>query len=101
MKDKMLDILASAQGQRTQKQGWCYDPVEGREIPEWVVFERKTMLDAVNVERAIRGLSPIDVETLYHKAERRAEGHSDYSRKFALYCAWLAEGKENHFSSSD
>jgi len=70
--------LMDAQKLRPTKSKWI-----GTEL-EWIIYERKVMLDAVNVERFRRGLSAVlDV----NKAERCATGHVDYTQKFALYCA--------------
>jgi hypothetical protein len=56
--------------------------------PKWAVFERQTMLEAVNVMRVTYGLEPIAIEKV-GRAERCATGHSDYYLKFPLYCAEL------------
>jgi len=74
-------ILSNVQKLRPQKSKWA-----GSEL-QWVIDERKTMLDAVNSERFRRGLpAVIDIG----KAERSAMGHVDYTQKFALYCAEMA-----------
>lgn len=73
--------LMDAQKLRPTKSKWI-----GTEL-QWVIDERKTMLDAVNAERFRRGLLPV---TNVDKAERCAMGHVDYTQKFALYCAELA-----------
>lgn len=55
---------------------------------QWIVDERAAMLTVVNVHRARAGkssLSLVDVE----RVEGCACGHSDYARKFSLYCAEL------------
>jgi hypothetical protein len=57
---------------------------------DWVAFEAAIMLHEVNAFRAERGKAPVDMTTL-KKAEGGALGHSDYTRKFALYCLELAE----------
>jgi len=59
---------------------------------DWVFFERGVMLAAVNEERTRSNLPPCCVEMI-EKVERLAVGHSDYSSKFALYCAELALGE--------
>ena len=45
----------------------------GKPEPEWIVREREFMHQQVNIERV----------------ESMACGHSDYTRKFAIYCAEL------------
>lgn len=78
LRDRLLAVLEKAQKQRPQR----------READGWIAYERAEMLLAVNRERGSRGMPQLtnsDVET----AERGALGHSDYSRKFALYCADL------------
>lgn len=49
---------------------------------------RLMMLTKVNHERALLGKPIVMLETL-ERRERLAVGHSDYSEKFALYCAEL------------
>jgi len=75
-------VLIEAQKLRPQKSRWI-----GTEL-EWVIYERKVMLDAVNAERFRRGLPPV---TDIGAAERCAMGHIDYTEKFALYCAEICQ----------
>jgi len=60
--------------------------------PGWVVFERDTMLTAINKERLARGFDPLSLQ-MFMRVEQLAVGHSDYSTKLALYCAELAVGE--------
>lgn len=60
----------------------------GRTEVAWVIFERDTMFDAVTRERAKLGKGPVAM-TEVQRVETMACGHSDYGRKFALYCAEL------------
>jgi hypothetical protein len=76
------NILAEAQTSRPKLSRW----VDGE--LEWVLYERQVMFDAVNELRHTRMLSPIKMCRLMD-AERSATGHSDYTHKFALYCAEL------------
>jgi hypothetical protein len=55
---------------------------------EWILDERRAMLDAVNSRRAHLGKLPVPV-TDVERVERQAVGHSDYAHKFALYCTEL------------
>lgn len=73
---KMLAILTAEQEKR------------GDDL-SWISRELQVMLDAINTERTRRHLSPVTMETLQRR-ERLAQGHIDYSRKVALYCAELA-----------
>lgn len=86
--DVLRATLASAQEERPQRP----DLINGPDGPEceWAVYERARMYETVNAIRAERGLAPVPVEDVT-RVERLAVGHSDYSRKFALYCAELAE----------
>lgn len=87
----MLGVLRTAGKERPKRQEWVKDPMNARlDVPAWVLFEREAMLNAINVERAKRGATPIDVARLYRE-ECQAHGHSDYDRKYALYSAWLVE----------
>ena len=54
----------------------------------WVLHERAQMLRHVNKAREGVGRAPVS-EAAVRSAERQAEGHSDYTRKWALYCADL------------
>ena len=55
---------------------------------DWILAERQAMHQRVNDIRASRGLPPIDIAEV-ERVEWSAVGHSDYSRKFSLYCAEL------------
>ncbi|MBH0243106.1 hypothetical protein I3W98_10120 [Streptomyces cavourensis] len=83
----LLAVLTAAQEQRDQR-AHLVDGPDGPEC-EWAVFERSTMHQGVNDIRAERDLPPIPLEAVI-RVERLAIGHSDYSRKFAFYCAELA-----------
>jgi hypothetical protein len=43
----MEDLLADAARERPHRQQFVPDPLEGHESPEWVIFERQTMLTAL------------------------------------------------------
>lgn len=78
--EKLEKILSDAQAFRNIRNKWIGDELE------WVMFERQTMFDAVNNGRGILGMSPVSMAQVC-KAESNACGHSDYTHKFALYCA--------------
>lgn len=86
--DCLRATLAAAQGERDQRP----DLVNGPDGPEceWASYERTRMHETVNAIRAERGLPAVPVEDIL-RVERQAVGHSDYSLKFAFYCAELAE----------
>lgn len=55
---------------------------------EWWVYEIEEMTKEVNLFRRELGkedLTPADI----YRVEKEAEGHADYARKFAFYCAEL------------
>jgi hypothetical protein len=54
----------------------------------WIAAERRVMHVAVNEWRVQLGRPPIDIAAI-QRVEQWACGHSDYSSKFALYCAEL------------
>lgn len=85
--DVLLPKLEAAQAERP-KRGAFVKTASGREELGWVAFERDTMFDAVTRERAKLGKGPLPMKEI-ERVERMAVGHSDYSRKFALYCAEL------------
>lgn len=86
--DCLRATLATAQEERAQRP----DLVNGPDGPEceWTAYERTRMHDTVNAIRAERGLPALPVDDIV-RVERLAVGHSDYSLKFAFYCAELAE----------
>lgn len=86
--DVLRATLARAQEQRSQRPDLVDGP-DGLEC-EWTVYERARMHDTVNAIRGDRGLPPLPLDAIV-RVERLAVGHSDYSLKFALYCAELAE----------
>ncbi len=79
-------VLSKAQKSRSQKSEWI-----GTELA-WTLYERAVMLKAVNVVRSQRGF-PLAIEEDVRRADCCAAGHTDYSQKFALYCAELALGE--------
>jgi uncharacterized protein YkwD len=84
------EILCNAAQERSKRDDFV--DRDGETWPEWVFFERKTMTAAVNAERQKKGLPAVPPSEVI-RVERQASGHSDYSHKFALYCAELAIGK--------
>jgi hypothetical protein len=86
--DVLRAVLAAAQTEREQRPDLISGP-HGAECA-WAPYERGRMYDAVNTIRAERGLPPVPMEDI-DRVDRLAAGHSDYSRKFAFYCAELAE----------
>lgn len=62
-----------------------------RSLGGWTLRERKAMLTVVNEERKKGGMTPVTLEDV-QRVENLTIGHSDYSSKFALYCAKLALG---------
>lgn len=55
----------------------------------FVHVEMIAMLDAVNTVRAEGGLGSLDLADIA-RVEQQASGHSDYWRKYTMYCAELA-----------
>ena len=84
------EILAKAMQKRGSRQELVRDPFESYRTPGWVLFERETMLNAINAERQAAGLPAILIDAVVN-VERRACGHSDYQWKFSLYCSELVK----------
>jgi len=86
--DRLYAVLVAAQKERDQRP----DLIEGPDGPEceWARFERNAMWTEVNRICSERGLPPV-LLTQMLDAERQAVGHSDYSLKYALYCAEITE----------
>jgi hypothetical protein len=59
--------------------------------PEWAAFEIESLFSRINEERKNLGLDPCALQEV-QLADSQASGHSDYSHKFALYCAEIAQG---------
>lgn len=93
--NKIMAVLIEAQKHRKTKTECVPNEADGRSSPEWVLFDRRAVLAEVNAIRAERGKQPIDERTLLRKAEWQAEGHSDYTSKYALYAAELALGGDD------
>lgn len=83
------EILAAAQEKRGDRPDLV--TADGRLECAWAAYERSVMHEAVNRVRADTGLTPLPIEAVT-RVENLAVGHSDYSRKFAFYCAELAQG---------
>lgn len=84
----LRQVLAAAQAERHHRAGIVHG-ADGRVEVEWVQHERAQMLASVNHLRVQAGLPRVKVADV-KAAERRAQGHADYTPKFALYCADLA-----------
>ena len=92
-RDHFLTILRNAASQRAKRNKWVFDPFEGMNVLEWVIYERKLMLDEVNRFRESKGLDPVGENDIL-RVEQLAVGHVDYAEKFSLYCAELSDGVE-------
>lgn len=87
LRDQLLKVLEKAQEQRPQLRDKAFIAGE----PAFVHFERHQMFDAVLRFRAKLGGPPVLLSEI-KRVETMACGHFDYSSKFALYCAELAQG---------
>ena len=93
LRNKMLNILADAQKDRDKRQelvtvvAWWKEK-ETENIPAWCEYEREVMMHAVNKFRDAQHKPFIGWKEI-SRIESMAAGHSDYSSKFALYCAEL------------
>ena len=67
----------------------------GEPLPEWAIYEIESMFDRVNQIRRDLGLDTCPIKDVL-TADHMAAGHSDYSHKFALYCAEIAQDKFSH-----
>jgi hypothetical protein len=86
------DVLRATLTREQELRGLRPHLVDGPDGTEcaWARYERNRMHEKVNDLRADLGLPPLPLEDIL-RAERQAVGHSDYSLKFALYCAELVE----------
>lgn len=60
-------------------------------LPAWVINEIKFMTDAINKVKKENGQTDFVTFADVERVEAEACGHSDYSRKFALYCSELVK----------
>jgi hypothetical protein len=90
---EMMKVFQRAAKQRSERPKLVDDPCEPYPdtAPCWAIYERRELLEAVNVELLSRGLPLVD-EPAIKKVEYMAVGHCDYADKFTLYCAELATG---------
>lgn len=90
--ERLRARLIEEQVLRNERRGTrasCVDSL-GRDIwtLEWIAAEHDAMRNLVNDLRVERGLPLIDPRHIA-RAEQMAAGHSDYTKKYALYCADL------------
>jgi hypothetical protein len=93
LRDTFLQILTEAAKKRPERQSLVRPPLgstDDRE-PQWAAYERQSLFEATNLERSLRGETPLSLQDII-KVERQATGHSDYAAKFALGCAELVVG---------
>jgi hypothetical protein len=90
--DHLRQVLMTAQGKRDQRPNLV--EVNGVAECEWAVYERQVMHDAVNLLRAGSQLPPVPLADI-ERVEMLAVGHSDYTAKFAFYCAELVEARDD------
>ncbi|MDT0307227.1 hypothetical protein RM780_09655 [Streptomyces sp. DSM 44917] len=88
---RFRSVLTAAQGERPTRPGLVVLE-SGRTESAWVAHERSVMHQEVNRVRAELALPAVSLEAVA-AAEEQAVGHSDYSGKFAMYCADLATGE--------
>ena len=83
----LFKLLTAEQEKRNDRKG----QIDGE--TEWIVLERRLMIDTVQQMRKEENLEPAPVEEIL-RAETEACGHSDYTKKFARYCAEITvDGK--------
>lgn len=86
----VTDALRATLAREQELRGLRPNLVDGPDGPEcaWAAYERKRMHEKVNDLRADAGLPALPLENIL-RVEQQAVGHSDYSAKFAFYCAEL------------
>ena len=83
MTPEFLDLLCVLETAQTKR---------GRDL-SWIVYERRMMWQAVNRLRAARRKAALPVTDI-ERVEKLAVGHTDYTQKFARYCAELVTDKD-------
>lgn len=74
---ELHELLCSEAGKRDQRE-------------DWITAERRALCEAVNRHRTRLGKSPLTMDDV-ERVEQQAVGHTDYARKFSLYCTELVE----------
>lgn len=90
LRDRFRDLLQETAKHRDKRQRIVTDG-DYRHTIEWVLHERMTMWEAVNLARAARGLVPV-ARNIIDRADQVAMG-TDWCDKFALYCAEIVLGE--------
>jgi hypothetical protein len=86
------EILLKESENRYKNGAEVYDVLSQHNTFEWVLLERKAMLEATNILRSKYNLPLVEITDIY-KLECCAIGHIDYSHKYALYCLELGRGE--------
>lgn len=86
------DAFAELQKERDKRSEWV-DDGNGRQELAWVLYERKGMLEYLNMKRSDEGLPPVTEDIFVSFVETRACGHFDYTRQLAVGCAYLSRGR--------
>lgn len=80
--ERLHKILVQAQEARK------FMPMEATDVPYWNTYEMLTVWGAVNQIRHNLNKDTLPFD-LIERVESMAAGHSDYTKKFALYSAEL------------
>lgn len=86
---ELRDTLAAAQEERPNRQG-----MDSCGQPEWIAYERTVMVD-VTTALVIRHGLPLKADEIHQAvtcAEDQANGHVDYTSKWAIGCAHYVAG---------
>jgi hypothetical protein len=86
----LLEALRAAQQVRNERDELTTD-TNGEPIAAWALHERDVMLRETNRWRDYARLPHVDMAAI-ERVERMAAGHSDYTTKFAWYCAEVSMG---------
>lgn len=78
---EVREALLSALCAEMDKRNKCQDMT-------WILNEREAIKEAMDSESRRLGRPLVSMKDV-ERAETQASGHSDYSSKFALYCAEL------------
>jgi len=90
--EKFKKILVKAQTTReSNRELITYTNYLGKQATTsaWVVYEIQFMTEAINKVKKELGQTNFVTFADVERIEAQAAGHSDYSRKFALYCSEL------------
>lgn len=67
VQDRINDALADAMKERPKRQSWLRDPFGTCDVPQWVLYERLVVWEAVLLERAARDKGGVTIASAHRE----------------------------------